>query len=97
MVGWLLDRGPAELRDTGLVSMPLVLAYVVEHHVIAASGGLRDSYAALRSELGPRLSADRLTAAQQGIEKAGAALVQQCRHVALVRQAIEVQSPRLRG
>jgi len=88
-VGWLLDRGPAELRTSPLRAHPLALAYLVEHHARAQVDGTREAYRHLRAELGARLGPQALTAVQQALEVAGAQALAQAREVSLVRAALD--------
>ena len=93
VVGWLLDRGPADLRGSGLAAEPAALGYVVVRHCAGAVESLRQAYAQARADLG--LPPERLQVAQQAMERAGALLAQQEREVALVYRAIREQSPTL--
>ena len=89
VIGWLLDRGPADLRTSPLRSYPLALAYLVEHHLEADVQAIREAYRHARAELGEHVSAAELTVIQQALEAQGALALATRREVALVRQAVE--------
>ena len=72
-IGWLLDRGPADLRTSPLRAYPVALAFLIEHHC----------------ELGAHVSAAELTVIQQALEAQGAQALATRREVALVREAVE--------
>jgi len=93
VTGWLLDRGPSDLRSSDLRGMPVALAYVIETVVEAQIAGLRRAYATSRSELGTALSATQLVRAQAAIEAEGARLLQVRREVALVGEALRLRTP----
>ncbi|MBI1352618.1 MAG: hypothetical protein GC156_16070 [Actinomycetales bacterium] len=86
--GWLLDRGPADLRLSPVRSMPLALARFVAHYVDAALDGMRSAYASARTELGEWLPPDQIAVAQTALEAEGARLVQAQREVGLVEDAL---------
>lgn len=86
--GWLLDRGPSDLRSSPVRSMPLVLARIVAHAVDGTLVGMRDAYASARVELGDVLDAEQLTTAQAAIEAEGARLLQVQREVRLVEDVL---------
>lgn len=88
VTGWLLDRGPAELRGSALASSPVLLAYVVQRHVEGAVESLRQAYGGIRGDLSGDIPPDVLAAGQQAMEKIGASLAQQAREVALVFRAL---------
>ena len=88
-IGWLLDRGPADLRTSPLRAYPLALAFVVEHHCEASVQATREAYRHARSELGSHMSAAELTVVQQALEAQGARALATRREVALVRAAVE--------
>lgn len=87
VVGWLLDRGPAELRTSALRSQPVVLAYVIKNHTEATLAGARSAYARLRTDLGDVLDPAQIDGALQALEAEGARLLQVRREVDLVVQA----------
>lgn len=88
-IGWLLDRGPADLRVSPLRSYPRALAFVVEHHCDANVQATREAYRHVRARLGDRMSAAELTVIQQALEVQGARALATRREVALVRAAVE--------
>ena len=88
-IGWLLDRGPADLRVSPLRSYPLALAFVVEHHCEANVQATREAYRHARADVGAHVSAAELTVIQQAIEAQGASALATRREVALVREAVE--------
>lgn len=90
VVPWLLDRGPAELRTSGLRLLPVALAAYVRHHIDACLGGARTAYRSARTELAG-LPADELERALSGIEAEGARLLQVQREVMLVRDELVSQ------
>jgi hypothetical protein len=88
VVGWLLDRGPADLRLSPLRHFPVALARLVVRLVDAALDGTRGAYASARVELGEYLTPDELTTAQSALESEGARLLQIQREVALVEDVL---------
>lgn len=88
MVGWLLDRGPADLRTSPLRRLPLALAAYVSHHVDASLAGARTAYARARAELGGLLEPAALAEVQRALEAEGARLLQVQREVRLVASAL---------
>ena len=88
VVGWLLDRGPADLRTSPLRRVPLALAAYVWHHVDASVSGARTAYSRARADLGGLLEASALAEVQQALEAEGARLLQVQREVRLVAQAL---------
>jgi hypothetical protein len=88
VVGWLLDRGPADLRVSPLRHHPVALARVVARLVESSLEGMRGSYASARVELGEYLSPDQLTVVQAALEAEGARLLQIQREVALVEDVL---------
>ena len=87
--GWLLDRGPADLRLSPVRSIPLALARIVSHHIASSLVGMREAYASARSELGEWLTPDQITLTQTALEAEGARLLQAQREVALVEDALQ--------
>jgi hypothetical protein len=87
VVGWLLDRGPADLRTSPLRSQPVALAYVVQAQAEAAVGGARSAYARMRTDLQQVLDPAALQVAMQALEAEGARLIQVRREVDLVLEA----------
>ena len=93
-IGWLLDRGPADLRTSVLRTSPLraypvALAFLIEHHCEADVQATREAYRHARAELGAHVSAAELTVIQQALEAQGAQALATRREVALVREAVE--------
>ena len=88
VVGWLLDRGPADLRTSQLRLRPVALAGYLAHHVDACLAGARTAYARARAELGALLEPAALTEVQQALEAEGARLLQVQREVRLVTAAL---------
>lgn len=88
VTGWLLDRGPSDLRQSPVRSLPLALARIVSHTIAATIDGLRTAYASARAELGDALTPTELEAVQAALEAEGARLLQARREVALVEQAL---------
>jgi hypothetical protein len=86
--GWLLDRGPADLRLSTVRAMPLALARIVTHFVDASLVGMRAAYASARSELGEWLPPDQISVTQSALEAEGAKLLQTQREVRLVEEAL---------
>ena len=89
VVGWLLDRGPADLRLSPLRHYPLALARFVARLVDSGLDGTRGAYASARVELGEHLTPDELTVVQSALEVEGARLLQIQREVALVEDALQ--------
>ena len=88
VVGWLLDRGPADLRTSPLRRTPLALAAYLEHHVDACLSGARTAYARARADLGDRLEPATVAEVQQALEAQGARLLLVQREVRLVARAL---------
>jgi hypothetical protein len=86
--GWLLDRGPADVRSSELRHFPLALARYLSHLLEADLEGTRRAYATARVELGSVLGPDELTAVQSALEAEGARLLQVQRELGLVEQAL---------
>ena len=86
--GWLLDRGPADLRLSAVRGMPLALARIVSHFIDASLVGMRAAYANARTELGDWLPPDQVAATQSALEAEGAKLLQAQREVGLVEDAL---------
>ena len=93
VTGWLLDRGPADLRSSELRKWPLALARYLAHVTAADLEGTRRAYAMARVELGNALAADELTAVQAALEAEGARLLQVQREVVLVEAALRSGVP----
>ena len=91
--GWLLDRGPADLRLSPVRTVPIALARIVTHHVTASLDGMRTAYASARVDLGEWLPPDQVALAQSAIEAEGARLLQVQREVSLVEQALRRAVP----
>ncbi len=88
VVGWLLDRGPADLRLSPLRHFPVALARFVARMVDASLDGTRGAYASARVELGEHLTPDELSTVQSALESEGARLLQIRREVALVEDVL---------
>jgi hypothetical protein len=88
VVGWLLDRGPAELRSSDLRHLPLALAHVVGHVVDGEVAGLRTAYARVRVDLADEYAAADVQRILAALEAEGARLLAVLREVALVREAL---------
>jgi len=93
VTGWLLDRGPADLRSSALRRWPIALARYLAHVTAGDLEGTRRAYAMARVELGSVLSADELAAVQAALEIEGARLLQVQREVGLVEEALRVGIP----
>ena len=89
MTGWLLDRGPADLRLSDLRTLAGARWPATSRHVLAGElDGTRRAYAAARVELGERVGPDALSVVQAALEAEGARLLQVQREVALVEEAL---------
>lgn len=88
VAGWLLDRGPADLRASVLRQWPLALARYLGHLIEAELAGTRTAYATARVELGSVLAPDELASVQRALEAQGARLLQVQREITLVEQAL---------
>lgn len=86
--GWLLDRGPADLRLSVVRTIPLALARIVAHQVTASLDGMRAAYASARVELRDYLTPDQISTTQSALEAEGARLLQVQREVRLVEEAL---------
>mgnify|MGYP006295907167 CR=1 FL=1 len=91
VVGWLLDRGPSDLRTSDLRRYPLALAQYVEAHVAAGLEAARRTYGRLRVDL-PDLQAADLGTIQRALEAQGAHLLQAQREVNLVAAALRARA-----
>lgn len=90
-VAWLLDSGPAELRQSALRRHPLALACYLRAHVDGAVQGARQAYGRARTELGPALEPAALDEALQAIAAEGARLVALQREIDLVVGALRTR------
>ncbi|MDO8307967.1 MAG: hypothetical protein Q7V58_06375 [Actinomycetota bacterium] len=99
VVGWLLDRAPADLRGSTLRQYPIALGRVVAHVVAGELDGIRSAYSTARSDLGAHLAADELATVQAALEAEGARLLAVQREVALVEEALAVRArtPGIKG
>ncbi|MFA7324420.1 MAG: hypothetical protein WC005_08680 [Candidatus Nanopelagicales bacterium] len=88
-VAWLLDQGPAELRQSVLRQYPVALAVYLQAYVTGALGGVRLAYGQARTELAPVLDPKALEIAQQAIAAEGARLVALVRELDLVVAALQ--------
>lgn len=88
VVGWLLDRAPADLRLSPLRAQPIALARVVARIVDSELEGMRAAYATARVELGEHLPPDELVVVQEALESLGARLLHVQREVRLVEDAL---------
>ena len=93
VVGWLLDRGPADLRLSPLRNYPIALARVVSRLVESSLDGTRGAYASARVELAEHLSPDQVAVVQSALEAEGARLIQIQREVALVEDVLRRRAP----
>ena len=93
VTGWLLDRGPADLRSSALRQWPLALARYLAHVTAAELDGTRRAYSMARVDLGSALAPDELTAVQAALEAEGARLLQVQREVELVETALRAGIP----
>jgi hypothetical protein len=89
--GWLLDRGPAELRASPVRAMPIALARVVSHTLDAQIQGLRRAYATARVELGEHLTPEDLVQVQHALQAEGARLLQVQRELTMVEAALRAE------
>ncbi len=88
VTGWLLDRGPADLRQSPIRHLPVALARVVSHVVTAELEGVRAAYASARVDLAEHLTADQIVTVQSALEAEGARLLGVQREVSLVEDAL---------
>lgn len=88
-VKWLLDQGPAELRQSPLRLYPLALAMYVESFISGAIEGVRRGYSKTRVNLSGSLEAAQVETVQQALASEGARLVALSRELALVTQALQ--------
>jgi hypothetical protein len=88
-VKWLLDQGPAELRQSALRLYPLALALYVESFISGAIEGARRGYSKTRVSLSDSLEADQVEIVQQALASEGARLVALSREIALVTAALQ--------
>ncbi len=92
VVGWLLDRGPADLRLSPLRQFPIALARVVLILVDTALEGTRRAYASARVDLREHLTPEQVSTVQSALEAEGARLLHVQREVALVEDVLRRQS-----
>ncbi len=88
VTGWLLDRGPAELRGSPVRHLPVALARIVARVLAGQLEGVRGAYAAARADLGDRLTPDQIDVVQSALEAEGARLLTAQREVTLVEEAL---------
>ena len=88
VTGWLLDRGPADLRGSPLRHLPIALARVVAYVTAAEIDGMRQAYASARVELAEFLPPDQIAVVQSALEAQGARLLGFQREIALVEEAL---------
>ena len=88
VAGWLLDRGPADLRSSGIRQWPLALAHLLVRVLEAEVEGTRKAYASARVDLSTHLTPAELASVQAALEAEGARLLHMQREVALVAQAL---------
>jgi hypothetical protein len=88
VTGWLLDRGPADLRLSPIRQYPVALARLVAHVVEGQLEGTRRAYANARTELSDALDPAQIGAVQTALEAEGARLLNVAREVALVEEAL---------
>jgi hypothetical protein len=88
VTGWLLDRGPADLRLSPLRHYPLALARVIAHIIDGQLEGTRRAYAQARVELADALSPNAISVVQSALEAEGARLLTVQRELALVAEFI---------
>ncbi len=92
VVGWLLDRAPADVRGSALRQFPIALVRVVAHVIAGELDGIRNAYSTARGELGEHLAADELATVQAALEAEGARLLAVQREVGLVEEALVLQA-----
>jgi hypothetical protein len=88
VTGWLLDRGPADLRLSTIKQYPVALARVISHVLEGQIEGVRHAYANARVELGESLDAAQIAVVQAGLEAEGARIISVQRELALVEEAL---------
>jgi len=88
VAGWLLDRGPADLRLSPIRQYPLALARLVTHSIEGQLEGTRRAYANARVELSDVLEPAQITTVQAALEAEGARLLNVQREIALVEEAL---------
>lgn len=88
VVRWLLDQGPAALRQSALRQYPVGLCLYVQAYVTGALEGVRQAYGRSRTALGEHLQAAELEIVQQGMATEGARLVALQRELDLVAQVL---------
>jgi hypothetical protein len=93
VTGWLLDRGPADVRGSALRQFPVALSAYLAHVIDAELEGTRRAYASARVSLGGRLSPDQLTAVQSALEAEGARLLHVQRELRLVDEVLRGRDP----
>lgn len=86
VTGWLLDRGPADLRLSPLRHYPVALVQVIAHIIDGQLEGTRRAYAQARVELGDALAPDEISVVQSALEAEGARLLTVQRELALVSE-----------
>lgn len=74
-------------------TLPVPLAWIVEHSISGSLDAMRRAYATARGELGDAVTPDQLATVQSALEAEGARLLQAQREIALVREAL-VRQPR---
>ena len=88
VTGWLLDRGPSDLRLSPLRNYPVALARVVSHVIEGQLAGTRRAYAQARVELSGALAPADISVVQSALEAEGARLLAVQRELVLVEEAL---------
>ena len=96
-VSWLLDQGPAELRQSALRSYPAALCAYVQAYVAGALEGVRKAYGQSRTDLAELLQPAELEIVLQAMAAEGARLVALQRELDLVSEALHIPPRRRPG
>ncbi|MEI6360504.1 MAG: hypothetical protein WCP95_00080 [Actinomycetes bacterium] len=92
VAGWLLDRGPADLRLSPIKQFPLALVRLNAHLVDGQLEATRRAYANARVELCDVLDPAQISTVQSALEAEGARLLNLQRELALVEEALRRES-----
>jgi len=89
-VAWLLDLTPRYRQHETVCRYPVILAYIVRHHIHGGLEGAREGYRAIRAELIDQAPPHAVDAALKPYRTEG-------RRLAGTEQAVELVERALRG
>ena len=87
-VAWLLDLAPGYRQHEIVRRYPVILAYIVRHHIHGSLEGAREGYRTIRAELAEQAPPHAVDAALKAYRTEGHRLAATDRAVELVEQAL---------